>query len=164
MLGCWLYGDQELIGTMKVSPLPCVNNAVCEARISYALPGGKEKQILWVQCADQYDVVEDRYLNIGYGERAEIMVKKNHPPKISLCRVTPAQGTRETLFTFEAQAYDPDNQKLQYTWEFGDGSISDEENPRYRYKNTGVFQPKIIVQDEQGEMAECSTAWTVITE
>lgn len=162
VFGCWLYGGRQLIGPMQFSPSPCGEKHLCEAVATYAMPEGKEKQMLSARCADQYDVVDGRYLNIGYGRTVEIMVSQNHPPQITFCRVAPAQGTIGTLFAFEVQAHDPDKQELEYAWEFGDGIVLKQQESQHYFLREGTYSPKVTVRDNAGEEKECFTAWVVI--
>ena len=62
-------------------------------------------------------------------------------------------------FTFDAsKSYDPDNQKLTYFWDFGDGTTGDQIRTMHTYKDAGKYLVKLTVTDNSG--AECNTATT----
>lgn len=46
-----------------------------------------------------------------------------------------------------SQSYDPDNDALNYLWDFGDGVQSTEENPVHEYTEAGDFTVTLIVSD-----------------
>ena len=151
---CWLYLDNKNVGPMKIE-----NNL---ASLEYSIEK-EESYNVFVRCADHYDAEKARYLNISSGELAEIAVSKNQPPQISSCKVIPTQGTVETSFRFEVEVSDPDGDPLTYSWDFGDGEISSEENPTHYYKNLDTYEPKITIFDIGGEEIDCSTAWVVVS-
>lgn len=45
---------------------------------------------------------------------------------------------------------DPENGLLKYTWDFGDGSTAEGINPTKIYKNGGVYQIRLLVEDDSG--------------
>jgi len=42
------------------------------------------------------------------------------------------------------------NKPLTYQWEFGDGSISTDQNPTHTFKKTGLYQTRLTVSDSYG--------------
>jgi len=62
-------------------------------------------------------------------------------------------------FTFDgSKSHDPDNQKLSYFWDFGDGSTSSQIRSMHTYKEAGKYLVKLTVTDSSE--AECNTATT----
>jgi len=63
----------------------------------------------------------------------------------------PLEGTvvyfNDTSFSF------PD-EIVNWTWEFGDGSYSDEQNPEHVYANNGTYVVRLQVKDDDGSVAE----------
>ena len=60
-------------------------------------------------------------------------------------------------FTFDAtSSFDPDNQALTYSWDFGDGTISEEPIVTHRYESGGDYNVILSVQDSSG--LNCDTA------
>ncbi len=43
-----------------------------------------------------------------------------------------------------------ENKPLTYQWEFGDGSISTDQNPTHVFKKTGLYQTSLVVSDPYG--------------
>lgn len=84
----------------------------------------------------------------------------NHPPVVSVCDITPLEGTTQTnfLFTYLVSASDPDNDPLSYFWEFGDGATSSEQAPTHIYRAPGLYLPKVAVADNKGGKTSCVAA------
>lgn len=47
---------------------------------------------------------------------------------------------------------DKDGQIVKYTWDFGDGALSNEENPIHKYSKEGIYTAKLTVEDDKGAM------------
>lgn len=47
-------------------------------------------------------------------------------------------------------SYDEDGLIINYTWDFGDGNISYEQNPKHAYSNYGLYTVTLIVRDDKG--------------
>lgn len=45
---------------------------------------------------------------------------------------------------------DKDGQIVKYTWDFGDGTLSNEENPSHKYNKEGIYTLKLTVTDDKG--------------
>ncbi len=67
---------------------------------------------------------------------------------------------KEGFFTSEVQfvsngTYDPDNEELTYTWDFGDNTTSNEVSPKHEYKDSGTYNVKLTVSDtRRGESSK----------
>ncbi|MGQ9582755.1 MAG: PKD domain-containing protein [Thermoplasmatota archaeon] len=85
----------------------------------------------------------------GAEARDELLVHINQPPRIS--RVDVNWTGREA--TFRAVATDPDNERLNYEWSFGDGELGAGVETRHRYAGPGTFRVSCTVSDplEEGE-------------
>lgn len=152
---CWLYLDGNNLGSMKIE------NGL--AFFDYQIKE-EESHNVFVRCADGYDAEKGDYLNFGYGKKTKTVTFENRPPQISFCKVSPAQGNKETNFSFEVEATDPDGDALTYLWDFGDEKTSDEKNIKHYYFVSGTFEPKVSISDANGEKTDCSTAWVVVGE
>ncbi len=51
---------------------------------------------------------------------------------------------------------------LRYTWDFGDGVVSNEANPQHIYKNPGNYQVRLLIENEFGQ-SETTSIVTVGT-
>lgn len=160
---CWFYFDNNNAGKAKIEPSKCGPGQNCVASLDYSL-NKEELHNVFVRCADLYDSEREDYLNLGYGELAEITISQNHSPELSSCRVYPSQGATESDFRFEVIATDSDNDNLSYSWDFGDGESSVGARPIHKYKNMGTYKPKVVVTDGNGGQNNCSTAWVVVSE
>jgi PKD repeat protein len=84
-----------------------------------------------------------------------ITVKINQPP-------TADAGKHRTLCAGDVVIFDGGNSRdpegglLKYTWDFGDGTSAEGINPTKIYKQGGVYQVKLLVEDDSG--LPCNTA------
>lgn len=63
------------------------------------------------------------------------------------------------IFTFDgSKSYDPENTKLTYFWDFGDGTTSTDIRVMHTYKDAGKYLVKLTVKDASD--AKCNTAAT----
>ncbi|KAA0009195.1 MAG: PKD domain-containing protein, partial [Thermoplasmata archaeon] len=51
---------------------------------------------------------------------------------------------------FTDLSYDNDGSIVNYTWNFGDGAISHEQNPQHQYADNGVYTVTLTVTDDDG--------------
>ena len=157
IVGCWFYVDGKLIDLpVGINPIPCQNEDQCVVSLNYIFEKEGEYLVRF-GCADVAG-------NLGFGNPAVLKVTTNHPPEISFCRVVPSQGTLETEFQFRVEAADPDGDELFYSWDFGDGQSSTEQNPIHFYLSIRNYEPKVRVSDGRGGEAQCSTAWVTVIE
>ena len=67
----------------------------------------------------------------------------NNPPKLKI-----AYGIiNNKEVHFYALGYDKDGDTLEYTWDFGDGKNSTDENPIHRYSNDSIYVIRCTVKD-----------------
>jgi hypothetical protein len=76
----------------------------------------------------------------------------NRPPDVGFV-VEPAQGRSDTQFAFASAAVDTDGKIANFTWYFGDGSHSFQEDPTHSYKRRGSYDIKLKVTDDDGGTA-----------
>ena len=69
----------------------------------------------------------------------------NKPPKADF-----SFETNNLEVDFTDQSSDSDGQIVQYQWEFGDGGMSNEENPSYTYDSPGSYDVTEKVTDDDG--------------
>ncbi len=80
-----------------------------------------------------------------------------YKPEVMAVQETPNSSCR--VFTFDAtESYDPNNQKLSYYWDFGDGTISTEPVVIHNYEKSGEYTVVLKVKNISG--LECDTAVT----
>ncbi|MFQ5651722.1 MAG: DNRLRE domain-containing protein, partial [bacterium] len=49
-----------------------------------------------------------------------------------------------------SDSFDPDNDDLSFSWDFGNGDTSTRADPVYTYQQNGTFEAKLTVEDESG--------------
>ena len=74
----------------------------------------------------------------------------------------PYRGKTNEVISFSSEgSYDPDGYLVEYRWEFGDGTVSFEENPTHTYANKGEYTVTLIVKDDKDEVFTATTTCQV---
>ena len=94
--------------------------------------------------------------------RLTVSVPEAPPPQNSAPEArfvaTPASGTTETTFTFDASAStDSDGSIDSYVWDFGDGVMATGQTASTRYAKPGVYTVTLTVADDAGAEAATTT-------
>jgi PKD repeat protein len=72
---------------------------------------------------------------------------------------TPTAGSSCNTFTFDASSsYDPDNDALAYTWDFGDGATAEGMRATHTYEEAGDFRVTLTATDTSSQ--PCGVART----
>jgi len=86
-------------------------------------------------------------------EFAQVLVNSNFfsdnpntPPTVT-AGATPTSGTVPLTVAFTADGIDPDGTPLTYSWTFGDGATSTEQNPVHTYTCNGDFKATVEAKD-----------------
>ncbi|MCD6370412.1 MAG: PKD domain-containing protein, partial [Thermoplasmata archaeon] len=66
---------------------------------------------------------------------------------------TPFNPTAADTIQFNDLSYDLDGTIVNWTWDFGDGSISYEQNPQHRYADDRIYTVTLTVTDNDGATA-----------
>ena len=56
---------------------------------------------------------------------------------------------------------DEDGKIISYKWEFGDGAVSNEQNPTHVYTKEGAYTAKLTVTDDKGATNTATATVTV---
>jgi len=91
-------------------------------------------------------VVLTAYIFLRQNEMDEI-IKEEQAAPISLRILSDtSSGTNPLTVNFKPLLLNSKN-KVEYFWEFGDGNTSNEEQPVYIYRDSGIFNCKLTVKD-----------------
>src|SRR5439155_1463313 len=90
------------------------------------------------------------------GIAANCTVSGQNPRTVTV----PTSGTTTTC-SFTRTSSDPDGSIVSYSWTFGDGGTSNEQNPTHVYTATGSYTVTLTVMDNQGATASASHPVTV---
>jgi ABC-type transport system substrate-binding protein/PKD repeat protein len=71
----------------------------------------------------------------------------NQAPVILGVEYYPPDPDTATLIAFEADAYDPEDNPLEYTWDFGDGTGADGQSVTHRFPAAGLYEVTLSVTD-----------------
>jgi len=75
----------------------------------------------------------------------------NRAPEIASVTADKSYGPLPTTVTLAVKATDPENDKMTYTWNFGNGikKITTKPSVTYTYPKTGTFKASVIVKDSK---------------
>ncbi len=75
---------------------------------------------------------------------------------IALFSFTPSNATVGEEVTFTDQSGDAEGTIASWSWDFGDGNTSAEQNPKHVYTESGTFKITLVVTDESNESGSYS--------
>jgi len=102
------------------------------------------------------------------GEQGEITKRitvLNVPPKADFTIISPPklhQPTPQGIIEFEDRSSDPDGSIVSWYWEFGDGTISTDQNSTHKYEVLGTYIIKLVVTDVDGAIDVASKVYDPI--
>ena len=79
----------------------------------------------------------------------EITVINNEPPVVVIDE--PYTGLIDEEIIFESRSYDPDGEVVSLSWDFGDGTSSNEINTNHSYSDIGSYFGVIRITDNDGD-------------
>jgi len=74
-------------------------------------------------------------------------------PPVANFSYSPLNPTTADAINFTDLSYDSDGSIINWTWNFGDGAISYEENPQHQYSDDGTYNVTLVVTDDDGATA-----------
>lgn len=76
----------------------------------------------------------------------------NRPPKVLAFDVNKTSGILPLNITATARATDPENDKITYVWDLGNGTTKETSSPKldYTYTTAGDYKVSLTVKDEDG--------------
>ncbi len=79
----------------------------------------------------------------------------NQPPTVKI--TAPLEGSLQgSAVAFQSSASDPDGRIATYRWDFGDGTTSEEPQPKHTYAQSGEYRVELVVTDDRGASARHS--------
>lgn len=70
---------------------------------------------------------------------------------------TPEKPTDADIIKFTTDVFsDPDGEIVKWSWDFGDGTISSEQNPEHQYQDDGRYEVTLIVIDDDDVQSEAT--------
>ena len=94
----------------------------------------------------------------GYSPSTEIYVRQNTEGQIVVqnmvpvasCSANRTSGTEPLSVSFTGSGIDNDGNIASYSWEFGDGFISTQQNPSHTFTKEGTYKVFLTVTDDKG--------------
>lgn len=97
---------------------------------------------------DVYYLTWPRNTNIDSGEIRRLRYQEGNRAPVAQASAAPIGGLTDLDVTFSsAGTMDPDGDDLAYSWTFGDGGVSTEENPSHTYTTNGTWTATLTVSD-----------------
>ena len=93
----------------------------------------------------------------GYGEELSFITLASAPEADFVADITTGVVPLTVHFT-DLSIYDP----TSWNWEFGDGSVSDEQNPTHIYTSVGTFTVSLTVTNEMGSDTETKVDYILV--
>jgi PKD repeat protein len=91
--------------------------------------------------------------NLATSESGSYLVINRAPDSVSI--TSPANSSaydKDVAIDFTATATDPDQQTLTYSWDFGDGETSTDQNPSHAYTTAGNYSITVTASDGSKEI------------
>jgi PKD repeat protein len=89
-----------------------------------------------------------------------IAVAANQPPTAT-ATASPTSGQAPLLVSFTGMGNDPDGTIVSYSWTFGDGGTSTQQNPSHTYQMAGSYNAILTVTDNKGATGSATVTITV---
>ncbi|MEF3111746.1 PQQ-dependent sugar dehydrogenase [Streptomyces chrestomyceticus] len=83
-----------------------------------------------------------------------------HSP-VAEAKADRTSGQAPLRVKFTASATDADGDPLTYTWDFGDGATSNQQNPAHTYRKNGTYSATVTAKDPGGRTGTASVHLTV---
>ena len=77
------------------------------------------------------------------------LIEPNYAP-VANFSYSPSNPTDLDVINFTDLSYDSDGIIVNWTWSFGDGEISYEQNPQHQYADDGTYNVSLMVRDDDG--------------
>lgn len=84
-------------------------------------------------------------------------------PPVAQFAYSPITPTSGQAVQFTDQSYDPDGTVVAWSWDFGDGATSTEQNPMHIYASEGTYTVASTVTDNDGSTNSTQKSITVLT-
>lgn len=104
----------------------------------------------------QYDVYQIDLPSTWYKD-----LMGNMPPTASIS-ATPLSGKPPLTVNFTGSGKDVDGTVVSYTWNFGDGATSNQQNPSHTYESPGGYTATLRVIDDKGAGGSANTTINVL--
>ncbi|HEC82782.1 MAG TPA: PKD domain-containing protein, partial [Thermoplasmatales archaeon] len=100
--------------------------------------------------------------NIQHGGDWLPLIEPNYAP-VANFSYTPLNPTTADIINFTDLSNDLDGFIINWTWNFGDGSTSYQQNPTHQYLDSGIYNVTLVVTDNDGATNSITKQIIVIT-
>lgn len=99
--------------------------------------------------------------NIGVEDTDTCTIYVNTSPPIADFTYTPKNPKNSDEVNFIDKSYDIDGTIISWEWNFGDGSVSSQQNPVHKFTKPGNYTVVLTVKDNDGAVASFSRKITI---
>ena len=79
-----------------------------------------------------------------------VVVENSNLPPVAIAVAAPTSGPAPLPVAFIGSGIDTDGRISSYNWDFGDGTISNQQNPVHLYSLPGIYRATLVVFDNDG--------------
>ena len=83
-------------------------------------------------------------------------------PPIAGFTFLPTNPKKGENIQFKDESQDPEGKTIQYSWNFGDGYSSTQNNPTHKFKEGGEYTIRLTIRDDEGEINTISKKINII--
>ena len=107
-------------------------------------------------------IINASFKKISIDENNDGIPEENIFPPVANFSYSPLSPTDLDIIQFTDLSSDSDGYIVNWTWNFGDGNKSYEQNPQHQYVNDGTYLVTLVVRDDDGAMASITKEITVL--
>jgi PKD repeat protein len=93
-----------------------------------------------------------KYLGVGENSINFVLLPENQPPYADFS-YSPKKSTVGNIISFTDLSSDNDGTIESYSWSFGDGTTSNQQNPKHKYSSAGKYIVNFTITDDRGKNA-----------
>ncbi len=99
--------------------------------------------------------------NYGENDTYNTSIEVLNLPPVANFSYSPSNPSTSDTVQFTDKSTDGDGTVANWTWDFGDGSISHEQNPTHKYNDNGIYTVTLTITDNEGAEAKIMNKVTV---
>jgi hypothetical protein len=143
-------GSVKFAATLTADKEPILEGKLLELQAkAVGQPGDECEIILTLEVLSDLD-----YQTIPYKiTNGLFKIKAENQPPLADFSFAPPEPTTEDTVQFMDMSTDPDGEIVSWSWDFGDGTTSELQDPQHRFTQPGSYTIKLTVTDNEGATA-----------
>jgi cysteine-rich repeat protein len=148
----WLIRPGQYLALFRSLTKIALNNSGDEVKLFAPLGIGPEQTVKYSQAkvGQSYNLIKGKWQwsNQPTPDRENFLPTQNHAPIIDFSFPLEIETCKPVFFD-SSDTIDPDGDKLQFSWDFGDGFNNTLALPEHTYQKAGQFKVSLTVSDGQ---------------